>query len=268
MASDPAAAQVRLPIGFERLHPKKFINYQLNRAYALGFADRSELRDAAAKVSSADDCVVVFDALSESSAEKGRLRAATSYLRLAEFFTPGGSTQKVSRYRRYRDLFDTGFSGLGITRHAVPYGDGSLPAYRLAAEGPRVATVLVHGGFDSLIEEFVAVWLRLAGAGFEVIAFDGPGQGGARRLGNLTFDHDWEKPVAAILDHFEIGTAGIIGISMGGYWALRAAAKSLESTESCRGHRCTTGCSEYPGSCATPPGGCCVTASSCGGAFA
>ena len=80
-------------------------------------------------------------------------------------------------------------------------------------------------GSIRLIEEFVAVWLRLAGAGFEVIAFDGPGQGGARRLGNLTFDHDWEKPVAAILDHFEIGTAGIIGISMGGYWALRAAAR-------------------------------------------
>jgi pimeloyl-ACP methyl ester carboxylesterase len=85
--------------------------------------------------------------------------------------------------------------------------------------------VLVHGGFDSLIEEFFAIWQRIAAAGFDVIAFDGPGQGGARTLGGLTFDHDWERPVAAVLDHFEVVSADLVGISMGGYWALRAAGR-------------------------------------------
>jgi alpha-beta hydrolase superfamily lysophospholipase len=61
--------------------------------------------------------------------------------------------------------------------------------------GPSRGTVLLHGGFDSLIEEFFAIWQRIAAAGFDVIAFEGPGQGGARALGGLTFDHDWEKPV-------------------------------------------------------------------------
>jgi pimeloyl-ACP methyl ester carboxylesterase len=85
--------------------------------------------------------------------------------------------------------------------------------------------VLVHGGFDSLIEEFFAIWQRVAMAGFDVVAFEGPGQGGARRLGDLTFDHDWEKPVAAMLDHFALDSAALVGISMGGYWALRAAGR-------------------------------------------
>jgi pimeloyl-ACP methyl ester carboxylesterase len=85
--------------------------------------------------------------------------------------------------------------------------------------------VLVHGGFDSLIEEFFCIWERIAAAGFDVVAFEGPGQGGARALGALTFDHDWEKPVAAVLDHFGLETSGLVGISMGGYWALRAAGR-------------------------------------------
>lgn len=84
--------------------------------------------------------------------------------------------------------------------------------------------VLVHGGFDSLIEEFVGIWVRLAEAGFDVIAFEGPGQGGARLVGGLRFEHGWEIPVGAVLDHFDVEEADLVGLSMGGWWALRAAA--------------------------------------------
>jgi pimeloyl-ACP methyl ester carboxylesterase len=84
--------------------------------------------------------------------------------------------------------------------------------------------VLLFGGFDSLIEEFYAVWVLLADAGFDVIAFEGPGQGGARCLHHQVSDHDWERPVGAVLDHYELARAGLIGLSMGGYWAVRAAA--------------------------------------------
>jgi pimeloyl-ACP methyl ester carboxylesterase len=215
-----------LPVGFEQFHRRAFFNYQFNRAHALGFADRSELYDAAARVTSTDDCVTVFEALSGRAAADGRAGHATTYLRVAEFFTPPQSAAKVERYRRYRDLFDIAFASHGIVRHEVPYASTSLPAYSLSAVGqPSRGTVLLHGGFDSLIEEFYAIWQRVAAAGFDVIAFEGPGQGGARILGGLTFDHEWEKPVGAMLDHFGLESAGLIGISMGGYWALRAAAR-------------------------------------------
>ena len=220
-----SAEPLPLPVGFERFHRRSFVNYQLNRAHALGFADVGDLRVAARTVRTAADCVSAFEALSERAAAEDRLTNAASYLRVAEFFTPPRSPEKLSRYRRYRDLFDEAFAASGAVRREVAYRDASLPAYRLPASGgERAGTVLVHGGFDSLIEEFFAIWHRIAAAGFDVIAFDGPGQGGARALGGLTFDHDWEKPVAAVLDHFGVDTAALVGISMGGYWALRAAA--------------------------------------------
>lgn len=217
---------IQLPVGFESFHKKRFVNYQLNRAHSLGYARRDELADAAARVRGAGDCARVLDDLSACARHDGRPANAASYLRIAEFFTPGRSPEKVARYRRYRDLFDEATDHVGLERHEVPYPGGSLPAYRLPAQGPeRLGSVLVHGGFDSLIEEFFAIWHRIAHAGFDVVAFDGPGQGGARRLSGITFDHDWEKPVGAVLDYFDLEVASLVGISMGGYWSLRAAGR-------------------------------------------
>lgn len=216
---------VPLPVGYQQLHRRRFVNYQLNRACALGYADPLEVAEAARSVRSSADVAPAFDALSSRAEAEGRHAAAASYLRVAELFTPRRSPDKIGRYRRYRTLCDTAFAGSGVTRHEVPYGSAALPAYRLQATEATRGTVLVHGGFDSFIEELFAIWARIAAAGFDVIAFEGPGQGGARALGNLTFDHDWEKPVGAVLDHFGIGSAALVGISMGGYWALRAAGR-------------------------------------------
>lgn len=222
--SDPEL--VALPVGFERFHRRNFVNYQLNRAHALGFADRHELADAAANIRSMDDCVTVFEALSNRAAGEARPRHAAGYARIAEFFTPPHSAEKTNRYRLYLRLFDTAFADAAFARHEVPYADAALPAYALPAVGtPTAGTVLLHGGFDSLIEEFFPICQRVAAAGFDVIAFEGPGQGGARALNGLTFDHDWEKPVGAVLDHFRLDRAALVGISMGGYWALRAAGR-------------------------------------------
>ncbi|MEO8602523.1 MAG: alpha/beta fold hydrolase [bacterium] len=226
MASPDAPPLATLPVGFEQFHRRAFFNYQLNRAHALGYADRDDLREAAAIIRSQDDCVTVFEALSERAERDGRLRNAASYLRVAEFFTPPRATEKVPRYRRYRQLFDAAFADSGVVRHDVPYAGAILPAYWCPAMGgPSRGAVLLHGGFDSLIEEFFAIWQRIAAAGFDVVAYEGPGQGGARALSSLTFDHDWEKPVGAVLDHFGLESAGLVGISMGGYWALRAAGR-------------------------------------------
>lgn len=220
-----ASGMVHLPVGFERFHRQQFLNYQLNRAHALGFVGASELREAANRIRTHADSIPVFEEFADRTERQGRLPAAAGFLRLAEFFTPPSSLEKPKRYRRFRALFDRTAGDAGVIRHAVPYGASALPVYRMAAiDHASVGCVLLHGGFDSVIEEFYAIWQRLAAAGFDVIAFDGPGQGGARILNGMTFAHDWEKPVAAVLDHFQLETAALIGISMGGHWALRAAA--------------------------------------------
>jgi hypothetical protein len=75
-------------------------------------------------------------------------------------------------------LFADTFATAGIQRHAVPYGTSFLSVSRLApVPGASRGTVLIHGGFDSLIEEFYCFWSAFAEAGFTILAFDRPGQG-------------------------------------------------------------------------------------------
>ena len=61
-------------------------------------------------------------------------------------------------------------------------------------------------------------------AGYEIILFEGPGQGAAHRKSSLYMTHEWEKPTSAVLDYFELTDVTLIGISLGGYLAPRAAA--------------------------------------------
>jgi len=217
--------QLTLPVGFHQFHRKRFLNYQLNRLHALGFASELEIAQAAGRIRSIDDYIREFDALSWRAEAEGRLANSAFYARGAEFFTLPNSPGKRDAYERFIELFDRAFADQPMTRHLVPYGGSVLPARRLAAApGERRGTVVFFGGFDSIVEEFFAIWRLLADVGFDVVAFDGPGQGGARVLYGQTFDHDWERPVGAVLDHFELDDVALVGMSMGGYWAIRAAA--------------------------------------------
>ena len=67
-------------------------------------------------------------------------------------------------------------------------------------------------------------------AGYEVLAFEGPGQGAALRRYGLTFTDQWEKPVKAVLDYYNAGQVTIIGVSLGGELCLRAAAMESRIT--------------------------------------
>lgn len=214
----------KLPVGSERFHRNRFIDYQFRRLWSEGFARDEDLRAAASRIHTFADHVQVFTELADQAEAEGRLRNAAFYLRSAEFFTPADAPAKRPTYERFVSLFDRAFADTGIERTRVPYRDGFLPVLRLGAGTATRGTLLFFGGFDSLIEEFVGIWARLAEAGFDVVAFEGPGQGGALALGGLTFEHDWEKPVGAILDHLGIERAALVGMSMGGYWAIRAAA--------------------------------------------
>lgn len=88
----------------------------------------------------------------------------------------------------------------------------------------KKGTILLHIGFDSFIEEFFSVAWYFTIHGYEIIAFDGPGQGKTIKKFNIPFTYEWEKPVKSILDCFKIHEAALLGLSLGGYLCLRAAA--------------------------------------------
>ena len=66
--------------------------------------------------------------------------------------------------------------------------------------------------------------LAIARQGYHVVAFEGPGQGGALEDSGLHLIRDWQLPVGAVLDHFGLDQVTLLGISLDGELAIRAAA--------------------------------------------
>jgi pimeloyl-ACP methyl ester carboxylesterase len=90
--------------------------------------------------------------------------------------------------------------------------------------------IVICGGFDSTLEElyFVVVAAGLE-RGYSVLAYEGPGQGSIIREQGVPFTHEWERPTGAVLDeylrtHPRHPKTILIGMSLGGYLAPRAAA--------------------------------------------
>jgi pimeloyl-ACP methyl ester carboxylesterase len=149
---------------------------------------------------------------------------AAAYARAAEFYTFPDDPDKTPLYDTFVELFYRAFADHSIERITVPYEGGHLPGMCIAPDGVPRGTVVLHGGYDSFVEEFYSLLCRFAAAGYRAVGFDGPGQGGARRHGGLVLDYRWERPVKAVLDHLRLDDVTLIGLSMGGYFALRAAA--------------------------------------------
>ncbi len=70
----------------------------------------------------------------------------------------------------------------------------------------------------------LTVKVYLADNGFDVYLYEGPGQSGVLRVQDMKFTHKWEKPTKAVLNYFKLDDVTIVGASLGGYLAPRAAA--------------------------------------------
>lgn len=127
--------------------------------------------------------------------------------------------------------FDEARHGLALTRHAIPYRDGELTAMRWEAAPDARAqatsgtphTLVMMNGFDGYAEEIIDFASYFPTRPFDIIAFDGPGQGHAA-LAGMTLEPEWERPTSAVLDYFGVESAAALGVSFGGYLVMRAAA--------------------------------------------
>ena len=153
---------------------------------------------------------------------EGRTMHAAYYHRMSEFFLSEGHPEKIAAYHNFQDCFYQAVDQSGFEIHTIPCEGRDLPAMFMPAREEK-ARVLVHGGFDSFIEEFYLMLHTLVDAGYSVLSFEGPGQGRPLKEGIKMTPH-WEKPVSAVLDHLGWKDAALVGVSLGGYLALRAAA--------------------------------------------
>lgn len=223
--SENSIREFTFPVGYHPFHKDQLFNYQLNRWHSLGYARFEDMEEAGQRIDTFKDWRAEMVRLAEKALSEKRLMNAAFYYRAAEFYTFLGDPDKEIFYDAFTDLFYKVFGQDGIERFEVPYRDTFLPAMKVgAAGGSPKGIIVMHGGFDSFIEEFYS-WMRyLANHGYEVIAFEGPGQGAVRKKYGLALDHEWEKPAKAVLDYFKLDDVTWLGISMGGYFCFRAAA--------------------------------------------
>ena len=212
------------PVGYHKFHKDQLFNFQLNRWYSLGYTRFEDMEEAGKKIKNFDDWKDVMLKLAEKAVSDEKFINAAFYYRAAEFYSTREEPDKEILYDKFIEYFYKAYQNEKIERFEVPYKDTFLPALKLSPEGEKKDTIVMHGGFDSFIEEFFSMMKYFSNQGFEVIAFEGPGQGAARKKYGLALDFHWEKPAKAILDYFALENVTWFGISMGGWFCFRAGA--------------------------------------------
>lgn len=180
----------------------------------------------------------------EDAEKKGHTRTAgqlyfraTNYLAQAERMLAHADPNRIPTYRRLLELAQHTFElhSPRVTRVEIPYEGTTLPAYFSAApatdDGPAPVMILVNG-LDSTKEHMYSSnhWEELAARGISCLMLDQPGTGEALRLQGLTARIDTEVWAGAAVDWLQAredvdaARIGIVGWSLGGYYAPRAAA--------------------------------------------
>lgn len=216
--------------GVYKLNDESNFNFQLNRVINWDGGRLIDIEKIAARIKVSADWKRELIALGNEAMSEERIENAIAYYRMSEFFMYDGDPDKKKYYQLATDLFYQYYADYfegenpRIERFEVPYETVRLPVMRVVPKNENKGRILIHGGNDSYFEEFLFTILYLQEQGFEVYLFEGPGQGGVMRLQGMHFTHEWEKPVKAVLDYFDLDQITIIGISLGGYLAPRAAA--------------------------------------------
>lgn len=207
---------------------------QLNRTFA-PILDRPGMDKVAAttlpRLRTTKQITALAQHLAERFESEGDADAAWRLYELAAFYLGADDPRKHRFIDAMSRSFDEAHRGLALTRHAVPYRSGELtamrweadPADRAQAPAGTPTTLVMMNGFDGYAEEIISFALHFPTRPFDIIAFDGPGQGHTA-LAGMPLEPQWERPTEAVLDYFGIDNAAALGVSFGGYLVMRAAA--------------------------------------------
>ncbi len=138
---------------------------------------------------------------------------------------PELATKEVAAFTRAMRLL-----GMPVERVAIPYEGTTLPAYWYHhSDGRRHPVLISHEGRDGWAEDMHYIGREALRRGYDCLLVDGPGQGSTLRLQGLHFRPDWEKVITPLIDWLvarhdvDAGAVGLVGLSMGGALAARAA---------------------------------------------
>ena len=207
---------------------------QLNRTFA-PILDRPGMDKVAAttlpRLRSTEQITRLAQQLADRFESEGDADAAWRLYELAAFYLGADDPRKHRFIDAMSRSFDEARRGLALTRHAVPYRGGELtamrweadPADRAQAPAGTPTTLVMMNGFDGYAEEIIDFASHFPTRPFDIITFDGPGQGHTAAAG-MPLEPEWEHPTEAVMDYFGVTSAAALGVSFGGYLVTRAAA--------------------------------------------
>ena len=161
---------------------------------------------------------------------------ASNYYRSAGFYMHAepDRPKALKSWQRSRESFRKAIASLpNIEPIKIPYQETTLPGYfiKTSISGAKAPLLVVHTGFDGIAEElYFAVGTAAVKRGYHCLIFEGPGQGEVIRVQKIPYRYDWEKAVTPVVDYaltrpeVDKDKIALMGISMGGYLASRAAA--------------------------------------------
>lgn len=185
-----------------------------------------------------------LDEQATDAANRGhRVTASARFLRAAQYYnqalywvlgtdTPGAEAEV---YRVMDDAFTKGVERMDPPgeRISIPYESTSMPAwfFRPDDTDARRPTLILNNGSDGQLVDMIAQGGRQAlDRGYNLLIFEGPGQGSLLFEQNIVFRPDWEAVIAPIIDELvtrdDVDASKIVlrGISFGGLLCPRAAA--------------------------------------------
>ena len=207
---------------------------QLNRTFA-PILDRPGMDKVAAttlpRLRTTKQITALAQHLADRFESEGDADAAWRLYELAAFYLGANNPRKHCFIAAMSRSFDEAHRCLALTRHEVPYRGGKLTAMRWEADPTHRAqapkgtprTLIMMNGFDGYAEEIIDFASHFPTRPFDIIAFDGPGQGHTA-LAGMPLEPEWEHPTEAVLDYFGVTSAAALGVSFGGYLVMRAAA--------------------------------------------
>ncbi len=230
---------IRFKEGLYELNRQPNLNYELGRMINWSNGDLNEVQKISHGIRNFADWKRELVGLGDTAMKEKRIENAIAYYRMAEFYMDWKDPDALRYYRYAKELFYDYFAAYFesadgekpiVERFEVPYEDTTIPVMKTEAAGSAKGTVLLHGGYDSYMEEFLFPMLYFREKGYSVYLFEGPGQGVMLRERGKAVNPRWEEPAGAVLDFFGLNNVCIIGISLGGYYAARAAAMDRRIT--------------------------------------
>ncbi len=166
------------------------------------------------------------------SAQSAFLRASNYYL-ASDSYLHGNPADPRIRDASHKSIAcfmkAIALTSTSIIPVKIPYEGTTLPGYFYTVDGKKRATILMQAGFDGTQEELFARAMEAIKRGYNVLTFEGPGQGAVLREQGLFFRPDWEIVIRSVVDFAitqkEVDASMLIlyGESFGGYFAPRGA---------------------------------------------